>query len=68
MGYWFLLAWLEAGVPVSTMMYVPEHQRCLDIADEHLEAQQRPGSYVEVVYIGCPQGSPPRSLGWTMKN
>ena len=62
MGFWFILAWLDAGTPMSSTMYVgPDEQRCLQVASEHLEAQaMRPGAYVEMLYLGCVQGSPPR--------
>ena len=61
MGYWLLLAWLDAGVPTSTMLYAGDEQRCLQVASEHLEAQEdRPDHYVELLYLGCVQGSAPR--------
>ena len=61
MGWWFLLAWLDAGVPSSTMLYVRDEQRCLTVAQEHLEgAQARPDAYLEVIYLGCVQGGAPR--------
>ena len=63
MGFWFVLAWLDAGIPASITMYTHDEQRCLTVAQEHLEAEQmQPGSYVEVLYVGCVQGSPPRKL------
>jgi hypothetical protein len=64
MGWWFLVTWLDAGVPASINLYVGgDQQRCLQIASEHLEAEQmRPGHYIEVIYIGCVQGSAPRRL------
>lgn len=62
MGWWLILAWLDAGVPASTAAYMGlDEQRCLQVADEHLEANQmRPGSYVEVIYINCLPASAPR--------
>lgn len=61
MGFWFLLAWLDAGVPTSIMMYTQDQQRCLTVAQEHLEMQQmRQHTFIEVIYIGCTQGSQPR--------
>lgn len=63
MGWWFLLAWLDGGVPSSTTVYTHDEQRCLTVAQEHLEAQQaRPDKYVEVLYVGCVQGSAPRRM------
>ncbi len=59
MGFWFLLFYLDAGVPVTTYLYVPEEQACLNIVAEHLESIH-PDGYVEVIYANCPQGSPPR--------
>jgi hypothetical protein len=61
MGWWFVLAWLDAGVPGSTMLYAADEQRCLQVAQEHIEgAQARPDAYMEIIYLGCVQGSPPR--------
>ena len=61
MGYWFLLFVLDAGVPVQAQLFAGDEQRCLTVAQEHLESETlRPGSYVEIIYIGCVQGSAPR--------
>jgi hypothetical protein len=61
MGWWFIVAWLDAGVPSSAMLYTYDKQRCLQIVSEHLEAEQmRPGSYVEIIYANCIQGGAPR--------
>jgi hypothetical protein len=62
MGWYFLLFALDAGVPVHADIYIgTDEQRCLTVAQEHLESETMvPGSYVEIVYIGCVQGSPPR--------
>ena len=50
MGWWFVLAWLDAGIPQSALLYTYDEQRCLTVLSEHLEAEQlRPGSYVEVI-------------------
>jgi hypothetical protein len=63
MGWWFILAWLDAGVPSTTMIYTHDEQRCLHVAQEHIEgAERRPDTYLEVVYLGCVQGSAPRSM------
>jgi len=64
MGWWFLLAWLEMGIPQTAMVYAgQDEQRCLTVADEHLERQQeRPDRFVEVVYLGCVRGSQPRMV------
>jgi type IV pilus assembly protein PilM len=40
MGWWFLLAWLDAGVPTSITMYTSDEQRCLTVAQEHLARGQ----------------------------
>lgn len=63
-GFWFLLAWLDAGTPMTASMYTgADYQRCLQVASEHLEAQSmRPGAYVEMLYLGCVQGSAPRVI------
>ncbi len=64
MGWWFVLAWLDAGIPQSALLYTYDEQRCLTVLSEHLEAEQlRPGSYVEVIYSNCVQGSAPRRVG-----
>jgi hypothetical protein len=61
MGWWFILCWLDAGVPSSTMLYVRDEQRCLQVAQEHIEgAQARPDAYLEVIYLGCVPGGAPR--------
>lgn len=61
MGWWFLLFYLDAGVPVYVSLYAHDYQRCVTIAQEHLESEQmRPGSYIEVIYNNCMQGSAPR--------
>lgn len=61
MGWWFIVAWLDAGVPSSTMLYTADEQRCLTVAQEHLDgAQARPDAYLEVIYVGCVQGGAPR--------
>jgi hypothetical protein len=64
MGWWFILAWLDAGVPTSAMLYVgTDEQRCLTVAQEHLEAEQmRPDAYIEVLYVGCVPGGAPRRM------
>lgn len=62
MGWWFVLFLLDAGVPVQVQLYTHDEQRCLTVAQEHLEAVQgRPGTYIEVVFVNCVEGSPPRS-------
>lgn len=62
MGWWLLIAWLDWGVPSSTMLYTGlDEQACINLASEHLEAEQvNPGRMVEVVYINCLRGSAPR--------
>ena len=64
MGWWLLLAWLDAGVPTSTMVYTGlDEQRCLQVVKEHLAAQEaRPDRYIEALYVGCVEGSQPRRL------
>jgi hypothetical protein len=64
MGWWVILAWLDAGVPTSAMLYVgTDEQRCLTVAQEHLEAEQmRPDAYIEVLYVGCVPGGAPRRM------
>lgn len=63
MGFWFVLAWLDAGIPASITMYTHDEQRCLTVAQEHLEAEQmRPGAYIEVLYVGCVPGGAPRRM------
>jgi hypothetical protein len=40
-----------------------DEQRCLQVADEHLEQQQeRPERFVELLYLGCVRGSAPRRM------
>ena len=64
MGWWLLMFWLDAGVPAIVPLYTgPDEQRCLTVAQEHLEgAQARPDAYIEVVYLGCVQGGAPRRI------
>jgi hypothetical protein len=64
MGWWLLLAWLDGGVPTSTMVYTGlDEQRCLTVVQEHLEAQQaRPDRYIEAIYVGCVPGGAPRRM------
>ena len=63
MGWWFVLAWLDAGIPQSALLYTHDEQRCLTVAQEHLEgAQKRPDRYIEVVSLGCVKGGAPRSV------
>jgi hypothetical protein len=63
MGWWFILAWLDAGVPSSAMLYAGDEQRCLQIASEHLDGlESQPSKYIETIYIGCVQGSRPRRM------
>lgn len=45
------------------MLYAADEQRCLQVAQEHIEgAQARPDRYVESLYVGCVQGSRPRRM------
>ena len=62
MGYWLLLFWLGAGIPSTVSLYTGlDEQRCLQVASEHLAAQEkRKSRYVELIYLGCVQGSAPR--------
>lgn len=64
MGFWLLLAWLDAGVPTSTMVYTGlDEQRCPTVVHEHLDSiEARPDAYVETLYIGCVQGGAPRRM------
>lgn len=64
MGWWFFLAWLDTGLPHTAAIYTGlDEQRCLQVADEHLEQQQeRPERFVELLYLGCVRGSAPRRM------
>lgn len=64
MGWWFVLAWLDAGVPSSAMLYVgTDEQRCLVMVQEHLAGiEDRPDAYIEMLYQGCVRGSAPRRM------
>lgn len=61
MGWWMVLAWLDAGVPTSIMLYTAEEQRCLQVLKEHLEPHQK-NRYIEIIYSGCLPGGAPRRL------
>jgi hypothetical protein len=63
LGYWLLIAWLDAGVPSTTALYAGDEQRCLTVAQEHLDGvEARPDAWIELLYIGCVQGSAPRRI------
>jgi hypothetical protein len=62
MGYWFILVFLDSGVPNNIALYAYEEQRCLTVMDEHLtRIDSNPRMYVEVLYANCLQGSAPRT-------
>jgi hypothetical protein len=56
-----LIAWLDAGVPTSILLYTAEEQRCLQVLKEHLEPHQK-NRYIEIIYSGCLPGSVPRRM------